>query len=104
MKAAGFVEIGTELREPRLRRDGTGDGNSRRQGRRSRRPARRRREVLAHDGPAVLDVVTATQELSMPPTIDARAGQGIQPVAAPRRHERRGDEVIDLAKTNLLPR
>ena len=40
------------------------------------------REVLAHDGPALLDVVTAKQELSMPPTHHGRAGQGFQPLGA----------------------
>jgi pyruvate dehydrogenase (quinone) len=34
------------------------------------------REMLAHDGPAVLDVVTAPQELSMPPTIKAEQVKG----------------------------
>jgi len=61
-------------------------------------------DMLAHDGPALLDVVTATQELSMPPTIKAEQikGFGLWMVRAVM--SGRGDEVIDLAKTNLLPR
>jgi hypothetical protein len=34
------------------------------------------RDVLAHDGPALLDVVTAANELSMPPTISAEEVKG----------------------------
>jgi len=32
--------------------------------------------VLDHDGPALLDVVTNTQELSMPPAIDVEQAEG----------------------------
>jgi len=62
------------------------------------------RDVLAHDGPAVLDVVTATQELSMPPTITAEQIKGFSLWVLRAVMSGRGDEVIDVAKTNLLPR
>ncbi len=62
------------------------------------------REVLAHDGPAVLDVVTARQELSMPPTITAEQVKGFSLWVLRAVMSGRGDEVLDLAKTNLLPR
>ncbi|MBN8872946.1 MAG: ubiquinone-dependent pyruvate dehydrogenase, partial [Rhodospirillales bacterium] len=61
-------------------------------------------EVLAHDGPALLDVVTATQELSMPPTINAEQVKGFSLWLIRAVMSGRGDEVLDLAKTNLLPR
>ena len=60
--------------------------------------------ILAHDGPALLDVVTATQELSMPPTITAEQVKGFSLWVLRAVMSGRGDEVIDLAKTNLLPR
>ena len=60
--------------------------------------------VLAHDGPAVLDVVTATQELSMPPTITVEQIKGFSLWVLRAVMSGRGDEVLDLAKTNLLPR
>ena len=44
--------------------------------------------MLAHDGPALLDVVTAKHELSMPPTISPRTGQGLQLVGTARGDER----------------
>lgn len=61
-------------------------------------------EILAHDGPAVLDVVTATQELSMPPTISLEQVKGFGLWTLRAVMSGRGNEVIDLAETNLLPR
>jgi pyruvate dehydrogenase (quinone) len=61
-------------------------------------------EVLTHDGPALLDVVTAKQELSMPPTITPEEVKGFSLWLLRAVMNGRGDEVIDLAKTNLLPR
>jgi pyruvate dehydrogenase (quinone) len=59
---------------------------------------------LAHDAPAVLDVVTATQELSMPPTITVEQIKGFSLWVLRAVMSGRGDEVLDLANTNLLPR
>jgi pyruvate dehydrogenase (quinone) len=104
MKAAGFVEIGTDLKNPdfaamaraigihALRVEDPGD-----------LPAAAH-SILAHDGPALLDVVTATQELSMPPTIEAEQIKGFSLWLLRAVMSGRGDEVVDLAKTNLLPR
>jgi len=61
-------------------------------------------DMLAHDGPALLDVVTAKHELSMPPTIEPEQVKGFGLWALRAVMSGRGDEVIDLAKTNLLPR
>ncbi len=60
--------------------------------------------MLAHDGPALLDVVTAKQELSMPPTISPEQIKGFSLWVLRAVMSGRGDEVIDLAKTNLLAR
>ena len=62
------------------------------------------KEMLAHDGPALLDVVTAKQELSMPPTITPEQVKGFSLWVLRAVMNGRGDEVLDLAKTNLLPR
>jgi pyruvate dehydrogenase (quinone) len=62
------------------------------------------RDVLNHDGPAVLDVVTAKQELSMPPTIEVEQIKGFSLWVLRAVMSGRGDEVLDLAKTNLLAR
>jgi pyruvate dehydrogenase (quinone) len=104
MKAAGFVETGTDLQNPdfaamaramgihAIRVEDPGDLPN------------AVRDILAHDGPAVLDVVTATQELSMPPTITVEQVKGFSLWMLRAVMSGRGDEVVDLAKTNLLPR
>ena len=104
MKAAGFVGLGTDLENPdfaamaramgihALRVDDPGDLPG------------AVAEILDHDGPAVLDVVTATQELSMPPTIELEQVKGFSLWLVRAVMSGRGDEVIDLAKTNLFAR
>jgi len=104
MKASGFVELGTDLQNPdfaamaramgihALRVEDPGDLPG------------AVADMLAHDGPAVLDVVTATQELSMPPTIGAEQVKGFSLWLLRAVMSGRGDEVIDLVKQNLLPR
>jgi pyruvate dehydrogenase (quinone) len=104
MKASGFIESGTGLQNPdfavmaramgihAIRVEDPGD------------LANAIRDVLNHDGPAVLDVVTAKQELSMPPTIAAEQVKGFSLWVLRAVMSGRGDEVVDLAKTNLLPR
>ncbi len=104
MKASGFVESGVDLQNPdfaamaramgvhAVRVEDPGDLPTAIQ------------DVLAHDGPAVLDVVTATQELSMPPTIGIEQMKGFSLWVLRAVMSGRGDEVIDLAKTNLLRR
>ena len=57
-----------------------------------------------HDGPALLDVVTARQELSMPPTIGVEQMKGFSLWVLRAVMSGRGDEVIDLAATNLRRR
>ena len=59
-------------------------------------------ELLAHDGPALLDVVTNKQELAMPPTITPAQVKGFGLWALRAVMSGRGDELIDIAKTNLL--
>ena len=59
------------------------------------------REALAHDGPALLDVVVNRQELAMPPTITAEQAKGFTLFMARAVISGRGDEVLDLAKSNL---
>ena len=60
------------------------------------------REVLDHPGPALLDAVTATQELSMPPHIAAKEAAGFSLYTLRALLDGRGTELMELAKTNLL--
>src|ERR1700744_134600 len=104
MKAAGFIETGVDLKNPDFAAMARAAGIH---GVRVEDPGELEgaiRDVLAHDGPAVLDVVTATQELSMPPTITLEQVKGFSLWVLRAVMSGRGDEVVDLAKTNLLPR
>ena len=104
MKAAGFLETGTDLHNPdfaamaaamgifAIRVEDPGD------------LPKAVADVLAHDGPALLDVVTAKNELSMPPTIEPEQIKGFSLWVLRAVMSGRGSEVIDLAATNLLSR
>ena len=59
-------------------------------------------EFLARPGPALLDVVTATQELSMPPHIDAKQVVGFSLYTLKTVISGRGTGLIDIARTNLV--
>lgn len=59
------------------------------------------REAFAHDGPALVDVVTNRQELSMPPKIQLDQIKGFSLWALRTVMNGRGDELIELARSNL---
>ena len=59
------------------------------------------RDALAHDGPAVVDVITARHELSLPPHITAEQASGFALWATRSVLSGRGDQIVELAKTNL---
>lgn len=104
MKASGFIETGVDLENPDFAAMARAMGIHARRVEDPGDLPQAIREVLAHDGPAVLDVVTARQELSMPPTITAEQIKGFSLWILRAVMSGRGDEVLDLAKTNLLPR
>ena len=60
------------------------------------------RAVFAHDGPALLDVVTNRQELAMPPKTRLTQGLGFGLYALKAVLNGQGDEVIDLTRSNLF--
>jgi len=60
------------------------------------------RAAFAHDGPALVDVVTETLELAIPPRIKAEQVKGFSLYTLRAIMSGRGDEVIELAKANLF--
>ncbi len=60
------------------------------------------RQAFAHDGPALVDVVTETLELAMPPKIKAEQVKGFSLYSLRAIMSGRGDEVLELAKANLF--
>ncbi|WP_068325120.1 ubiquinone-dependent pyruvate dehydrogenase [Janibacter terrae] len=59
------------------------------------------REAFAHDGPALVDVVTERQELTIPPAISAEQVKGFTLYALRTVMSGRGDELLDLSRANL---
>lgn len=102
MKASGFLETGTSLINPNfaamaraigvhaIRVEDPGDLDA------------AISNVLAHDGPALLDVVTNSQELAMPPTIALEQVEGFSLWALRAVINGRGDELVELVRSNLL--
>ncbi|SEB71099.1 pyruvate dehydrogenase (quinone) [Paramicrobacterium humi] len=100
MKAAGILTYGTGLENPNFADVANAMGI---RGFRVERSADLKgalREALAHDGPALVDVVTERQELSMPPAITAQQVGGFALYAIRTVMSGRGDELIDLARAN----
>jgi pyruvate dehydrogenase (quinone) len=62
------------------------------------------REALEHDGPALVEVITARQELSIPPAITAQQAKGFALYAIRTILSGRGEELLDLTTTNALRR
>ena len=59
-------------------------------------------QALKHDGPAVVEVLVARQELAMPPTIALEQAKGFGLFMLKAVLNGRGDEIVDLAKVNLF--
>ncbi|MDQ2801443.1 MAG: thiamine pyrophosphate-dependent enzyme, partial [Pseudomonadota bacterium] len=101
MKASGFLPEGVELQNPDFAKLAEAAGAL---GIRVEDPADVEAAVtraLAHDGPALLDMVTNPTELAMPPraTMEQMKGFGLYLTRAILNG--RGDEVMELARTNL---
>ena len=104
MKAAGFVDAGTDLENPDFAAMARAMGIHAQRVEDPGEVPGAVADMLAYDGPALLDVVTAKHELSMPPTIGLEQVKGFSLWVLRAVMSGRGDEVIDLAKTNLLSR
>jgi pyruvate dehydrogenase (quinone) len=101
MKSAGFVNFGTDLENPDFAAVGHALGMKGWHVEQSKDLPRAVQEFLTHDGPALLDVVTERQELSIPPTITAEQAKGFALFAIRTVLSGRGTELIDLARTNI---
>jgi pyruvate dehydrogenase (quinone) len=102
MKANGFLDTGCDLKNPDFAAVARAAGIK---GIRVEKPQALRaavQEILEHDGPALLDVVSASQELIMPPvtTLDQAHHFGLFMLRAVL--DGRASQLIDLASVNLL--
>ncbi len=104
MKAAGLVNFGTDLINPDFAKLAAAAGIL---GLRVEKPEELRAaliKALQHDGPALVDVIVNRQELSIPPKISAEQALGFSLYMIKAVLNGRGDEVVDLVKTNLFHR
>jgi pyruvate dehydrogenase (quinone) len=104
MKAAGIVTFGTELQNPNLAAVATAMGMY---GRRVEQPgdlATAISEALEHPGPALVEVLTARHELTIPPSITLEQAKGFSLYAIRTVLSGGSDELLDLFTTNVLRR
>jgi pyruvate dehydrogenase (quinone) len=104
MKAAGFVTYGTTLENPDFAAVAQALGIN---GQRVERPddlEAALRAALDHDGPALVEVMVTRQELAIPPAITYEQIKGFTLYATRTILSGRGDELIDLADTNVRRR
>src|SRR5712675_140194 len=101
-RATGFLEFATDLQSPDFAKIAEAAGLL---GLTAESPDQVEpaiSEALKYDGPALIDVVTAREELAMPPTIELKQAVGFSLYMAKAVLSGRGDEIIDLARVNLL--
>jgi pyruvate dehydrogenase (quinone) len=102
MKAAGFLDFATDLHNPDFAKMADAAGLL---GLTAETPEQVRPllgQALEHDGPALVEVVVHRQELAMPPSIELNQMMGFSLYMVKAVLNGRGDELIDLVKTNLF--
>ncbi|CAM3004204.1 Pyruvate dehydrogenase [ubiquinone] [Paenibacillus sediminis] len=102
MKAAGYLEIGTELDNPNFADVAKAMGI---EGIRVEDPGELKasiRRAFEHDGPVLLDVVVNRQELALPPKITIKQAHGFTLWMIKAVLNGHGNDLIELAKTNLI--
>jgi pyruvate dehydrogenase (quinone) len=100
-KSTGFLTFGTELQNPNFAAMAEAVGM---RGIRLEDPAEVDEGIaaaLAHDGPVLVDAVVNRTELAMPPSITFEMAKGFTLYMVKALISGRGDEIIDLARSNL---
>ena len=101
MKAAGIATFGTDLVDPDFAGIARAAGLFGVQVQKASELEDSLRAAFAHDGPALVDVRTARQELSLPPKLTYGELKGFTLYATRTILSGEGSELIELAKTNL---
>jgi len=102
MKASGFLDFATHLRNPDFAKIAEATGLL---GLRAETPDQVEpmiAQALKHNGPALVEVPVSRQELSMPPTITLEQAKGFSLFMLKAVLNGRGDEILDLARVNLV--
>ena len=101
-KANGFLPFATELESPDFAKIAEAAGILGLTVRTPDQVEAAIAQALNHDGPALVEVFVARQELAMPPTITLEQAKGFSLFMMKAVLNGRGDEIIDLAKVNLF--
>jgi pyruvate dehydrogenase (quinone) len=100
-KSTGFLNCGTELQNPNFAAMAEAVGM---RGIRLEDPAEVDEGIaaaFAHGGPVLVDAVVNRTELAMPPSITLEMAKGFTLYMVKALISGRGDEIVDLARTNL---
>jgi pyruvate dehydrogenase (quinone) len=100
-KSTGFLDFGTEFKNPNFAAMAEAVGI---RGIRLERPNQVDDGIataLAYDGPVLIDAVVNRQELAMPPAVTVEMAKGFSLFMVKAVMSGRGDELLDLARTNL---
>jgi len=102
MKATGFLQHGTDLVNPDFAKiaEGAGVLGLHVDDPEGVRPALE--QAIAHDGPVLVDIAVSRQELAMPPSLKLDQIIDFNLYLIRAILNGRGDEIIDLARTNLF--
>jgi pyruvate dehydrogenase (quinone) len=102
MRADGFLDFATRLENPDFTKiaDAAGILGLRAETPDQVEPAIA--QALKHDGPALVEVLVSHQELSMPPTITYEQARSFGLFMLKAVLNGRCDEIVDLARVNLL--
>jgi len=101
MKAVGVISFGTDLLNPDFAKLAEACGLFGRNVDDPRDLEATLRAALEYPGPALVSVKVARHELSLPPTIDFEQAKGFGIYLVKAMLNGRGNEIVDLAKTNL---
>jgi pyruvate dehydrogenase (quinone) len=102
MKAGGFLYENTELENPNFAAMANAAGIKGISVEKPQQLESAVEEFLKYDGPAVLDVQVAKQELTMPPKIKLEQAKGFGIYMLRAIINGKGDELIEIAKENLI--
>jgi pyruvate dehydrogenase (quinone) len=101
MKAAGFVTYGTDLDNPDFAAMARAAGLFGIRVEKAGELEDALQQAFGHDGPALVEVATARQELSLPPNLTYSQIKGFTLYATRTILSGEGSELIELTKTNL---
>ncbi|MEX3940339.1 ubiquinone-dependent pyruvate dehydrogenase [Paraburkholderia sp. BR10937] len=101
LKAAGYLDANVDLDKTDFAAIAQGAGIYATRVEESEDLAGALKAAFAHPGPALVDVVISKHELAMPPKVEMEHARGFSLYMLRAIFSGRGDEIVELARTNL---